>query len=325
MLTSSRNKLEANIYDLLRINGNSSLLTQETEDLFTTVNELNNMIKQLKSKNRTKIKKMMDQYNSNEEQYRSLKAELSETAHRLEVCKSELKATNKQLEGSERRCRDLADDLSSSQSKLVEMDSKQDNCVTHIEELKRELWKYQQLHVQSTQEVSSTEEAISKVEGYWRIKESEWQMKEMQYTEECKQHTQVIKELTERLKNAQDSEDLKKMYEEKIAYQKMAFDSISSKHDDVSARLTNGIQELKNMQIKLHSLQQMKEEADHRLRDAELRNSLLLSDFAELRKQKEESEATLQGRIQTLSEEVEGLNNTIKSKALKIKTTACAS
>eukprot|EP01031_Cornospumella_fuschlensis_P038656 gene38656-46993_t len=321
LLTSSRNKLEANIYDLLRVNGNSSLLTQETEDLFTSVNELNNTLKQLKSKHRGKIKKMMDQYNSNEEQYRSLKAELSETVHRLEVCKSELKATSKQLVSCEKRCEGLAGDFSSSQSKLAEIESRHDNCVTHIEELKRELWKYQQLHMQCTQEVATSEEAVMKIESLWRTRETEWHLKERKYAETCDEHTETIKMLTEKLKNTQDSEELRKMYEEKIAYQKMAFDSISTKHDDVASRLANGIQELKNMQTKLHSLQQLKEEAEHRLSDAELRNSLLLSDFAELQKRKDESEAMLQGRIQNLTEEVEGLNNTMKAKALKMKTT----
>ncbi|RYH06454.1 hypothetical protein EON65_42875, partial [archaeon] len=285
-----------------------------------------------------------------DEQRRLLESELSkerlasaEIQQRLEACRADLHVSQKNLYASEAHSIDLEQELAECKKTVLDKDKRMETMQALADDFKRQLEQIRSQHTNSVDDlnstISNTESKLKMVQTQLHQEQNRWMEQEQFFRdqerklkesislatiskEEVEYKLQTLERSVARKQEAasldleeanlrnKGLEDRLKKSEVKMAELQATLETVGGELEGVSGHLVRSNQEVKSLQSKALILLQEKEEMELHVKDVELRNSLLLSDFAELQKQKEESEATLQGRIQTLSEEVEGLNNT---------------
>lgn len=99
--------IERHLQEMFILQSNSSLLPQQTAEMFTTINQLNNTIKSLKAKSNSRLKKLQSAYDT---------LEMSDKALRFELCEASIKT--EQLQDEVNLWRSQYDALLSQQQQL---------------------------------------------------------------------------------------------------------------------------------------------------------------------------------------------------------------
>ncbi|RYH21647.1 hypothetical protein EON65_20385 [archaeon] len=241
--------------------------------------------------------------------------EVTETQQKLEACKESLSVAQRNADGAERKYKSQETELADVYNMISEKDGKITRLTQLLTVLHEEKDALQIAHERETREMSKyradSECKLQELQCLLDVEQLSSKEQSKSYSDLNNKYQQALMDLAaakdDLLKKleleALNGEQIK-LYEITITDLKSSLATAKTRYDDVAQRLSNGIQELKSMQGKLHNALQAKEQGEHRLKDAELRNNLLQSDIAELQKQKEDTEATLQGRLHNFTEEL---------------------